>query len=219
MAILLDDRYPGRANPRSLEYPQGSFKDRTSPDSQDGTYLQQDWANDIVGFLQYLLSKANIQANGAPDTAIDSQYAQALQELVNGWISETKLGTATTAGFAQLATAQEATNKGVNNRVLTPQSLAQAFDGANRGSGWQKLPNGMIIQGGNVDVTSGQTSTFSFPIAFANKASAVVVCKGYDISEQEGVAGGQAISRTQFRIRNINPLGGQSGIQWMAWGY
>lgn len=113
MAINLDDRYPGRANPRSLEYPQGSFKDRSSPDSQDGTYLQQDWANDIVGFLQYLLSKANIQANGVPDTAIDSQYAQALQALVKQWVPIAQgVGNSTTSVMSQKAVTDELNKKG-----------------------------------------------------------------------------------------------------------
>lgn len=82
MAINLDDRYPGRANGKTLDYPQGSFKDRTSPTSKDGTYLQQDWANDWAAFFQSLMSDAGLTANGIVDTAQASQYFDALRRSI-----------------------------------------------------------------------------------------------------------------------------------------
>ena len=78
MAIYLDERYPGRAGPKTLDYPQGSFKNRTSPTSKDGTYLEQDWANDMLAFFQSMLKEAGIAANGQVDTAQASQYFDAL---------------------------------------------------------------------------------------------------------------------------------------------
>lgn len=78
MAINLDDRYPGRANGKTLDYPQGSFKNRTSPNSKDGTYLEQDWANDQLAFFQSLMSDAGLTANGTVDTVQASQYFNAL---------------------------------------------------------------------------------------------------------------------------------------------
>jgi len=84
MAINLDDRYPGRANGKTLSYPQGSFKNRTSPSSSDGTYLEQDWANDIAGFLQSLMSAAGMTANGTVDVVGASQYFDALRNLLLG---------------------------------------------------------------------------------------------------------------------------------------
>lgn len=87
MAINLDEKYPGRAQPKSVRYPQGAFKNRTAPDSQDGTYLEQDWANDMSGFLQWLLANAGITANGQVDNALASQYGQALESMVRNWSS------------------------------------------------------------------------------------------------------------------------------------
>lgn len=78
MAINLDDRYPGRAGPKSVSYPQGSFKDRTAPDAKDGTYLQQDWANDQLAFFQSLMKEAGLSANNIVDTVEASQYFDAL---------------------------------------------------------------------------------------------------------------------------------------------
>lgn len=78
MAINLDDRYPGRTNGKTLDYPQGSFKNRTSPTAKDGTYLEQDWANDQLAFFQKLMKDAGLAANGSVDTAQASQYFDAL---------------------------------------------------------------------------------------------------------------------------------------------
>lgn len=83
MALKLDERYPGRANPPSLDYPQGSFKNRTSPDAKDGTYLEQDWANDQQGFFQSLIYKAGMVASGLVDKVGASQYYDALMRLIN----------------------------------------------------------------------------------------------------------------------------------------
>jgi len=89
MAINLDDRYPGRAGPKNLAYPQGSFKNRTSPTSKDGTYLEKDWANDWAGFFQALLSDAGMTANGVVDTAQASQYFDALMAAVGNRFAPT----------------------------------------------------------------------------------------------------------------------------------
>lgn len=78
MALNLDERYPGRANGKTLSYPQGSFKNRTSPTAKDGTYLEQDWANDWAAFFQSLIKDAGITPNNAVDTVEASQYFDAL---------------------------------------------------------------------------------------------------------------------------------------------
>jgi len=82
MAINLDDRYPGRANGKTLSYPQGSFKNRTSPTAKDGTYLEQDWANDQLAFFQSLIKDAGMTANGLVDTVEASQYFDALRDVI-----------------------------------------------------------------------------------------------------------------------------------------
>lgn len=78
MSLKLNERYPGRFNNPSDDYPQGSFKNRTIPTSKDGSYLEKDWANDKEGFFQSLLSKAGVLANGLIDKVGASQYFDAL---------------------------------------------------------------------------------------------------------------------------------------------
>src|SRR5690606_30048818 len=115
MAINLDERYPGRANGKTLDYPQGSFKNRTSPTSKDGTYLEQDWANDWGGFFQSLLKEAGITANGVVDTAQASQYYDALIAAIRSQdASETQ------KGVLEIATTAESQALTADDVVITP---------------------------------------------------------------------------------------------------
>lgn len=82
MALKLNERYPGRFQNPSAGYPQGAFKNRTAPNAFDGSYLEQDWANDKEGLFQSLLSAASVEANGSVDAVGSSQYFDALLALI-----------------------------------------------------------------------------------------------------------------------------------------
>lgn len=83
MALKLNERYPSRFNNPSTDYPQGSFKNRTTPTAKDGSYLEKDWANDKEGFFQSLMFSASIEANGAVDKVGSSQYYNALLSIIS----------------------------------------------------------------------------------------------------------------------------------------
>ncbi|MDD2054912.1 hypothetical protein NPS46_20400 [Pseudomonas putida] len=78
MSLKLNERYPGRFNNPSAEYPLGSFKNRTAPDAKDGSYLEKDWANDKEAFFQSVLSSAGITPNGSVDKVGSSQFFDAM---------------------------------------------------------------------------------------------------------------------------------------------
>lgn len=169
MAINLDDRYPGRANPKTLNYPQGSFKNRTSPTSKDGTYLEQDWANDMLGFFQAMMKKAGLTANGDVDTAQASQYLDALiQTMRSTHATETEYGS------GRLATTAEAQALVSDATLITPAKLAAAFGGSNQvlsSPGLQKFPGGLIVQTITLSNTNNEGvgfSSASLPVAFPN---------------------------------------------------
>lgn len=84
MALKRDVRYPGRWTAASSGHPQGAFKNRTAPGSLDGSYIEQDWANDWDGFFSSLLNGAGISANGSVDAVGASQYFSAFQSLTTG---------------------------------------------------------------------------------------------------------------------------------------
>lgn len=92
MSLKLNERYPARFNNPTAGYPQGSFKNRTTPTAKDGSYLEKDWANDKEGFFQSLLSAAGVTANGSVDAVGASQFFDALQAL-----KQNQAGTAFTA--------------------------------------------------------------------------------------------------------------------------
>jgi hypothetical protein len=82
MALKRNERYPGRFNNPSTGHPQGAFQNRTSPTSQDGSYLEADWANDWDGFFGSLLSGAGLSADGNVDAVGASQYYTALSTVI-----------------------------------------------------------------------------------------------------------------------------------------
>lgn len=82
MALDLQNKYPGRFDPKSVDYPQGKFKNRSSPTAQDGSYMERDWLNDWNGFFGALLSNAGVTPNGNVDTAQSSQFFSALQAII-----------------------------------------------------------------------------------------------------------------------------------------
>lgn len=135
MALKRNERYPGRFENPTTEQPQGAFKNRTSPTSQDGSYLEADWVNDWSGFFGRLLTAGSITANGNVDTALDSQYYTALIAAI-----KSELGTA----------AQRNVGTGSNN-IPDMTSFASSD---NAQTGWNILPNGHISQYGTATLTT-----------------------------------------------------------------
>lgn len=79
MSINLQNKYPGRFDPVSVDYPQGKFRNRSSPTAEDGSYMEREWLNDWNGFFGALLAKAGLTPNGIADTAQSSQFYDALR--------------------------------------------------------------------------------------------------------------------------------------------
>jgi microcystin-dependent protein len=80
MAIRIADEYVN-SHPADTDYPHGSFKNSTSPTSRDGTPLEAAWPNDIQGFLQGILAAGGVTPSGEPDTAVASDYLDALRAI------------------------------------------------------------------------------------------------------------------------------------------
>lgn len=94
MALQRDTKYPGRYETGDAAHPQGAFKNRTTPTSEDGSYMEKDWLNDWSGFLERSLTLAGVSANGTADDATDSQYFEAIQRLSTAWSQYTDAGIA-----------------------------------------------------------------------------------------------------------------------------
>lgn len=127
MAQKIFEKYGSRANPPTTAYPLGSIKNESLPGANDGTPLDQDWGNDIIGLLQALLADANITASGNPDTATNSQYLEALKKIptLNGvsvftTVADLKTGNTinnTTVDFAELSAVRAQVATVFNNTI------------------------------------------------------------------------------------------------------
>jgi len=80
MAIELSTEYPAQvdtSNPSG--YPHGAARDDAIPGDGQGTPLQKTWVNDLYGFFAAILKRGSVAPSGAPDSAITSQYWDALK--------------------------------------------------------------------------------------------------------------------------------------------
>lgn len=81
MAVKIADLYLN-TNPADANYPGGSFKNASSPTATDGTPFEEQWANDMLGFMQSLIALAGVIPSGMPDTAVNSQHLQAALKIM-----------------------------------------------------------------------------------------------------------------------------------------
>lgn len=167
MAIKLSDQYPGRADAPSIDYPNGSFKNRSAPGVLDGTPLDKAWANDKEGFFQGILAEAGITADGQPDKVGSSQYLDALKTVIGNEAPTPDQATESTPGIAKIATVSSASGFINNTDIITPERLASAL-GLRVGhtfssNDWAPLPGGLIIQWGTTASLPAGVSTVTLP--------------------------------------------------------
>ncbi|UTC25964.1 tail fiber protein [Phage vB_KsaM-C1] len=210
MALKRNERYPNRFDNPSTDHPQGAFKNRTSPSSQDGSYLEKDWANDWDGFFARLLAVAGITPNGNVDTAQASQYYDAL--LANfGTAARRNIGTGT-------------------NQVPDMSSQGRTLISGGQG-GVQYFPNGLIRQWGTSSAisASGASVTQVFPVAFPTAVHQVRTFDASNPNVSVNFCMVDAITLTQCRIWAIGTITAAGptlgawpagrGTYWEAWGH
>src|SRR5690348_5161663 len=79
MALDYTDRYPNQVQAGLTAYPYGKAQNVAVEGDGTGTPYEKDLVNDIWGFLQALLVEADITPSGSVDTAIVSQYLEAVR--------------------------------------------------------------------------------------------------------------------------------------------
>lgn len=215
MALKRDTRYPGRFTAGDAAHPQGAFKNRTAPGAADGSYLEQDWANDWDGFFARILTLAGVTANGTVDSGTSSQYATALLSLLlqkGNNLSEILAAgsTAQTAARTNLGLGTASTRAvGVGtNQIPDMNSFAS-------GTNWSQLPNGKIIQWGSY-VGSASSGTITFPVPFITNPGPVVIgLRGTatDSSAACIIQDDNVLSKTSFAFRRV---GSQFRFNWFC---
>lgn len=130
MAISISEQYPGKTAGNTTNYPLGEARNVTTPGDGTGTPWEQAIVNDDQGFKQALLAAAGLTPSGIPDTALVSQYLQALQKLfpamptlaISGtaWSFELKAGARTILVQGNRATS------GNNTAIVFPKAYPNA---------------------------------------------------------------------------------------------
>lgn len=124
--------------------------------------------------------------------------------------------TATNArvGLVQLATDEEARTGSSTLKALTPATLAATFQNIHDDYGFQKMPNGMIIQWGKATVTGvAQPGDILFPTTFPNKVTNI------SITPIDSPASVRVQSSTTGNFKAAHDMNGAVQIFWLAIGY
>lgn len=82
MAINVKTTYPDNANAASLDYTTGSFRNDSTPSSEDGTPLEVAWMNDFLGGRDAILAEGRVTPSGVPDTVQESDVLDALKQII-----------------------------------------------------------------------------------------------------------------------------------------
>lgn len=82
MAIIPESNYPGNIIGGNANYPWGQARNVAQTNDGTGTPYEQAIVNDLFGLQQALLSEAGVSPSGAPDTALASQYLDAMKILL-----------------------------------------------------------------------------------------------------------------------------------------
>lgn len=225
MALTLNTRYGTRATEPSIDYPTGSFKNKSAPDAVDGTPLERDWANDLLGARDAILKAAGILANGAPETAEASQVLEALNTIYKS------LATESVAGISRKATIDEAQSLFNDVSFLTPKKLNDAFSGGNQGGttagAYQRLPGGWIMQNGQAETNSSGFAIVNWPVAFLTALVGCVATTAGDGGGNPGPVGNAWHTGSQpglngMTFYNRTPSGASGTVatfKWIAIGF
>lgn len=173
MAILRDTRYPGRWASRTNQYPQGAFKNKSSPTATDGSYAEKDWLNDWDGFFGSLLTNAGITPNGIVDSAESSQYYNALLQVCSGRMAQVKIVSTSPGTFNYTPSNQnvkfitvEVVGAGGSGSGCAATSNLNSFSGGGGGAGGTSRKTMTVTFNQNYPYTVGQGGkSVSGPVA------------------------------------------------------
>lgn len=124
--------------------------------------------------------------------------------------------TATTErkGLVQLATAAEARAGADPAKAITPETLSATFQNIHDDYGFQKMPNGMIIQWGKATVTGvEEPGEILFPTAFPKK------CTNISVTPIDSTASVRVQESTAGHFKAAHNMNGAVKIFWLAIGY
>lgn len=143
----------------TLEYPANAFvtdgeklyKSKLINTNKQPSLSQLDW--DVWASI----SDISVSTNGNLKKTIASDGSVTL---------EVPTATDSQRGAVRQATSTEVANKSNVNAYINPANVGQTFGASLSANGWCRLPNGLILQWGRVQVTDNQTLDVNLPTPF-----------------------------------------------------
>lgn len=124
--------------------------------------------------------------------------------------------TATTSrtGLIKLATQAEVAAGKDNSKAITPLTLLSAFQKSHEDTGYQRLPNGLIVQWGKGRVARDGSTKLLFPVAFPKKCSVVLAESTETLPLSVSVK-----SRARGNFDLVHDGNGGANVTWLAVGF
>lgn len=161
--------------------------------SQNTPIIQKAGASEILLALDFVLTNVNPDSVTIGDTNFILTPAttsrQGIVELATG--EETIAGSDSTraitpsslnartatvsrTGLVELATVAEAIRGVDGDRAITPNTLKETFVKMHLDSGYQKMPNGFIVQWGKALIANGEGTVVTFPTTFPSRCTSII---------------------------------------------
>ena len=125
-----------------------------------------------------------------------------------------RTSTSSRTGLIKLATLAEVAVGKDNSKAVTPMALLSAFQKSHEDSGYQRLPNGLIVQWGKGKVANDGTTKLLFPVAFPKKCSVVLADASETLPLSVSVK-----ARTRGNFDLVHDGNGAANVTWVAVGF
>lgn len=197
-----------------IETPDKTFHDGDGV-SELGTILPAWWLNQIQAELLAVLTAGGIQ----PDKAKPNQVVEALRKIIDEQAATLAAGLQNKSDNGHTHRAAEIADLSDTIEAV----VGRLFASKKSASGYLKIPGGLIIQWGDVEVDNDVFATVIFPVSFPT------ACLNVQVSAVWGnVAGGinvlsshvGKISQTGCSVTvSENGIFGRRIVNWLAIGY
>lgn len=125
-----------------------------------------------------------------------------------------RTSTTSRTGLIKLATQAEVAAGKDNTKAITPLTLLSAFQKSHEDTGFQRLPNGLIVQWGKGRVARDGSTKLLFPVAFPKKCSVVVA----EVTETLPLSVAVK-TRTRGNFDLVHNGNGGANVTWLAVGF
>ena len=194
-----------------------------------------DLATDTIAGIAKIASQVEVDA-GVEDTKIvtskklKARLDTLLTSIGTNFVKLTQLATESIAGIIKISTTVQVSAGTDDTTAVSPAKLFNLFSGLKATNGYQKFPNGLILQWGYIADQGIKTTTY-FPITFSKECLCVFVQRVQgNIETSTGIVYAAAsaslgatnvfeTTKIYFKVDSAYNDPDKSAVFWMAIGY